>query len=371
MRLYFWQEVLSPHQSDFILELSKIKGNEIFWIVEKRRLDYRTKMGWEDVSISSVNIIISPTKTEVKNILIESKFYKSIHIFSGTRGVKLVRYAFKLACKTKLKVAIQSESIDMKGFKGLMRMILGFIDKFLFSHKITYVFAIGNLGRKWFEFLGYEKNKIFDWGYFPNPDFIKNESLKFDDTKFNFIYCGSLLKGKGVINLLYAFYNIYQFNPKTHLHIVGIGKELNKIKSLIEQFKISDNVTLHGVLLNKQAKYLISNADVLILPSIIKDGWGAVVNEAILNGTRVICSDMCGSSIIIKNNSTFGRVFEHKHTQSLIDSMSELLTKGKLDETERLKLIEKSRNILTPSAVSKYFYSVINENKFIKAPWLI
>lgn len=371
MRLYFWQHVLSPHQSDFLFELSKIDNNEIFWIVENKQIEYRTRMGWEEVNTSNLNIIVSPTKIEVQNILFESKYYNSVHIFSGTRGVELVRFAFKLACKLNLRIAIQSESIDKKGVKGLFRIIFGLIDKKCYSQSISYVFAIGSLGRQWFEFLGYDHKKIFDWGYFPNPDFVKIDDVKFNQEKFNFIYCGSLLKGKGVFDLLLAYYNVCKNNQLTHLHIVGDGNEFEKMRILVDKYKIFNNVTFHGVLLNKHAKYLISISDVLILPSIIKDGWGAVVNEAILNGTRVICSDMCGSSILIKNNYYFGSVFEFSNTKGLIENMNQLIHEGKFNEFKRRNLIHQSLNKLSPKVATNYFNSVINGKKNSKAPWLI
>ena len=43
----------------------------------------------------------------------------------------------------------------------------------------------------------------------------------------------------------------------------------------------------------------IYQADNLVLPS-SHDGWGAVTTEALMVGTPVICSDTCGSSLIVK-----------------------------------------------------------------------
>jgi glycosyltransferase involved in cell wall biosynthesis len=369
MRFYFWQQVLSPHQNEFIIELSKITGNKIFWIVESEKLEYRTNMGWEDVNVTDLNIIIAPTKNQIHQIIDESKIYNSIHVFSGLRGVWLVRYALKYACKFDLKIAIQSESIDKKGLKGIVRIFLGLLDRIRFSSKISYIFAIGSTGRNWFEFLGYKKNIIFDWGYFPDSKFLEFDNVEYDTSKFNFIYCGSLINEKGIVNLIKAFCNIVKFHPKTHLHLVGSGKNMDDIITMTNKYKLSKNVSFHGVLLNKQAKYLISKSDVLILPSIRKDGWGAVVNEAILNGTKVICSDLCGASIVIKNNRVFGRVFDHRKIETLIQSMNELLDEGKISFEMRNVLIEKSK-ILKPRTASIYFNSIVNNLLTIKAPWV-
>ena len=53
--------------------------------------------------------------------------------------------------------------------------------------------------------------------------------------------------------------------------------------------------------------HLMSSADCLILPS-RHDGWGAVVSEALMVGTPVICSDACGSAGVV-HASGVGGVF--------------------------------------------------------------
>ena len=43
----------------------------------------------------------------------------------------------------------------------------------------------------------------------------------------------------------------------------------------------------------------MADADCLVLPS-LHDGWGAVVSEALIAGTPVICSDACGSAGVVE-----------------------------------------------------------------------
>ena len=52
---------------------------------------------------------------------------------------------------------------------------------------------------------------------------------------------------------------------------------------------------------------IINQVDCLSASS-YHDGWGAVVSEALLIGIPVICSDTCGSSVIVKA-SGFGGIF--------------------------------------------------------------
>ena len=61
-------------------------------------------------------------------------------------------------------------------------------------------------------------------------------------------------------------------------------------------------------------------ADVLVLPSRF-DGWGAVVNEALMVGTPVICSDRCGASDVIENGRNG---YVDTRIERLVDVMRQL-----------------------------------------------
>ena len=52
---------------------------------------------------------------------------------------------------------------------------------------------------------------------------------------------------------------------------------------------------------------VICESDCLVLPSRY-DGWGAVISEALMVGTPVICSDNCGAANVV-TASNVGSVF--------------------------------------------------------------
>lgn len=53
-----------------------------------------------------------------------------------------------------------------------------------------------------------------------------------------------------------------------------------------------------GVKTNREVQERMRTGDLLVLPSLY-DGWGTVVNEALQNGMRVLCSDACGASVLL------------------------------------------------------------------------
>ena len=99
------------------------------------------------------------------------------------------------------------------------------------------------------------------------------------------------------------------------LQIVGNGEEKSKLQDLAKSLCLSENVVFTGVLDNSRVRKTLAQSDVLILPSDF-DGWGAVVNESLLSGTPVICSDYCGAADLIRDD-TLGALFECNSVKSL------------------------------------------------------
>ncbi len=99
------------------------------------------------------------------------------------------------------------------------------------------------------------------------------------------------------------------------LVLVGDGPEHASLEKMVKKEGLEDIVTFTGTLPMSSARQIISQSHVLILPSLY-DGWGAVVNEALMEGTMVYCSDKCGASVLIDAPSR-GRIFSPKDSAAL------------------------------------------------------
>ena len=87
----------------------------------------------------------------------------------------------------------------------------------------------------------------------------------------------------------------------------------------------------------------MTKADCLVLPS-RHDGWGAVVSEALMAGTPVICSDTCGSAGVVRS-SGYGDVFASGDLESLLSSLKIIMSKGHLPSVERRGLANWAKSL--------------------------
>lgn len=128
----------------------------------------------------------------------------------------------------------------------------------------------------------------------PNP--IKN-LLKIEkkaSTDLHFIYLGQINQAKGVLEMIKAFGQIKNTNIK--LHVVGQGQEFGAAQKLA---KADKRITMHGWLDHKKLFPLLSQMDVLIMPSLCYENSPTVIYESLSMGLPVLTADIGGAGELI------------------------------------------------------------------------
>jgi glycosyltransferase involved in cell wall biosynthesis len=131
------------------------------------------------------------------------------------------------------------------------------------------------------------------------------------------LYVGQLIPRKRVDLLLQAFSRLDE--PSARLRLIGKGPQEQNLQALARQLGIADRVTFVPGMPNAGIAEAMAAADALVLPSRF-DGWGAVVNEALMVGTPVICSNRCGASDVIDPGRN-GYVFEAGNADALLQRL--------------------------------------------------
>ena len=151
--------------------------------------------------------------------------------------------------------------------------------------------------------------------------------------------------------------------------IVGGGPEEKRLRSLANKLLPKKSFLVRGYSY-KKIPNVIYQTDCLILPSRY-DGWGAVVQEALMVGTPPVCSDKCGSSVIVEA-SKVGNVFSSNNQQALINSLNNQYEKGLVSSEQRQKIMRWSK-CLGANSGAAYLDSILNlksgKVKSLKIPW--
>jgi len=294
---------------------------------------------------------------------------RTVHVFSSVVSDWMLRELLTRCLRTNALVGIASEGRDWRGWKGRLRQAHSLFHERACRSRVDFVLAIGRVAIKWFIKCGYDAAKLFPFCYAVEKR-VDELPERSDSSGVNLSFVGQLIERKRVGLLVESLHRAQCRNWS--LSIIGDGKEKPTLEELVCRLKLNEYVHFMGVLDNRSTRRQLAASDVLILPS-RWDGWGAVVNEALMSGVPVICSDYCGSADLIQNGFN-GEVFRCDSVASLREALQKWISKGQLDNSKR-EQIQSWSQCIEGEAVARYFLDIIGylENgagQRPKAPWL-
>lgn len=349
MILLFFQNCISPHQIPYIRECVKderIKG--VHLIVPRADYVVRKEMGWDSTHLLEGTLIrlwLKPTDEQIVQLLKETK--EAVCLFSGIRADNDVFRWFKLSLNYHVKRGIITEPPNVYPTKPLLLHYIRFLlQDYVFIKDIDYVFAFGELAVNYYRFWS-KRWKVIPFAYCTDATYALKCDYIPQDNNLKIVFVGSLTRNKNVISILKAL-SILQ-SDAVSLDIVGDGIERKNLENFVEKKRLR-HVSFYGYLQMKEARLVMKEADVLILPSYY-DGWGAVVNEALQFGLYVICSKHCGSKTLLVNDR-IGFTF-HSY-QELCDKMQSIILNREQIKKERLYRKKWADDAISGESISKY-----------------
>ncbi len=185
--------------------------------------------------------------------------------------------------------------------------------------------------------------------YNPMP-LIKGKSDATD--KEIILFVGRLTHGKGAHLIVPAFSSLLKKNKRVVLACVGKGYLKETLIKQTKDLKIDKKVIFMGHQSHKKTLDLVSNASIVVVPSVWEEPFGRVALEAI----------MCGTPVVATNSGALPEIVDHGKTGILVEPTVSSLTEG-LEEALKKKeqLISHILNF-DKYLVKKFWQNPINEH---------
>jgi len=185
-------------------------------------------------------------------------------------------------------------------------------------------------------------------------EYLNRYSLK---GKKVLLFVGRLVPEKALTNFLSIVSPILLDQQYLILLLVGDGVERRNIEEMIVEKKLQDKVFLPGRFEGQQllAWYLCSSG--FVLPSFYEP-FGAVVDEALIFGLKVLCSKYAGSSYLI--NKEKGIVFDPSSEQDAVLKLKLYL--NSIDPVNEINMKNKPSLISNDQHEFKNEWSKLNDN---------
>lgn len=367
--IWFWQRMRTPHMGA-IAEAMAEQGHRVTFVANSVLSRERVKEGWQKARLNKAIFILATNKNAAIH-LARNAPKNSIHLCQGFHSNGLVSNAQKILRDRGLRHWIIIEKIDESGLKGKFKKLLYRMLVFYWKKNLQGILAIGHGTKDWIIERGIEKKKVYPFAYFLNNSKSNNQKknviIKSKKRPYRFLFVGRLIQLKKVELLIRAIATL-KFTD-IELWIVGDGPERDNLYSLANLL-IPNKVHWHGILPMSKIPKIMNQVDCLVLPS-RHDGWGAVVSEALMSGTPVICSNACGSSIAVKASGV-GGVFQSNNKKTLSKILYKQYKLGKISKNKRQEIIRWAK-CLNATSGAKYLERILSNHsaRKIYPPWEI
>ncbi|MCM1309657.1 MAG: glycosyltransferase [Bacteroides sp.] len=175
---------------------------------------------------------------------------------------------------------------------------------------------------------GMFRNRCFRWGYFPTTAGAENEEYNFscfkDTERFRLMSVCRMLDWKQPVMYVRAAKALKEAKIPFVLDMFGTGYMLTDVKKEIERLGLEKEVIVHGSTPNERIHREMQGHHCLLFASNKREGWGAVVNEAMGNGCVVIGSSKIGSVPYLIEHGVTGLIFRDSDQSDLNNKVIDL-----------------------------------------------
>lgn len=173
---------------------------------------------------------------------------------------------------------------------------------------------------------GLFRGRAFRWGYFPETARYADPAGLMERKRENTIlWAGRFLDWKHPEDALRVAAALRAEGLEFTMELIGMGEREPLLRQWIIQWELQDCVRLLGTMPPAQVRRHMERSRIFLFTSDRREGWGAVLNEAMNSGCAVVASDAIGSVPCLIRDRENGRVYASGDIQALTDRVRELL----------------------------------------------
>jgi len=359
--IYFWQRIITPHMA-YLAETLAEMGHSVVYVANQSMSPDRKNMGWTAPVLKHASLQIATNAGEITT-LVTSAPLNSVHFCQGLRANGLVGIAQKELVRRSLRQWVLIETVDDAGYDGFLKRLVYRLLLWRWRSRLQGILAIGWKTSDWLISLGANPDTTFPFAYFLASTDLKTARNRPYGSPLRFLFVGQLILRKRVDYLIKALVDLQEH--QFELVVVGDGPMRQTWQALADVL-LPGRVIWVGRMGMANIQNEMNNADCLVLPS-RHDGWGAVVSEALMSGTPVVCSSACGSSGVVKASNR-GGVFPAGDVRALTIALQKILAAGPLDIEERTALAQWATSLGTQEGAC-YLQNILADTERPVPPW--
>lgn len=212
-----------------------------------------------------------------------------------------------------------------------------------------------------------ETNHMLLWAYFVSPS-VPCPNIKRREGMLHVVWAGRMLHWKKVDVLIRAVTRLAEEGRQVRLSLLGHGPEESGLRAMARNACRADTISFLPPVPIEEVRRVMRQADAYVLPSNGYEGWGAVVNEALLEGCCVVASRETGAAATLIRNGSNGLLF----SSGSVSELTEALRLLESDEPRRAGMAAEGQKDMIdkwlPEHAAERFVAVAHEKLMTVPP---
>ncbi|WP_192361940.1 glycosyltransferase family 4 protein [Mesorhizobium mediterraneum] len=359
-KLTVWWGIPCKSAIPVFKSLAEQQDTDILFVALNDLPSHRKKLGWgvPDFGKLPFEVLGANWMSHARD-LIDAR--AGLHIVNGIYHDERISYvSHRLAeVHREFGVVMEAPANLQTGLRRVIKNLVGPIITPIrtrsVAQKAKFVLSASGDHQRDFERLGFAKERIFRYGYFPDFPMLTrhpNSSLG-----LRILCIGYLEPFKGQDCLLSSLSILNKNRTPFECVITGFGSTASSLQKMSDRLGLQDKVKFEGVVSNDRLRDLFGWANILVAPG-FEEPWGIRVNEALLSGLPVVVSDGVGAKELVEASGA-GELFRAGSPPSLADALARSLARLSNGD-ELLDKVRTFQQCITPHAAAAYLAEVLD-----------
>ncbi len=335
MKVTFVSNYINHHQIPVSNVLYEALGNNYAFVQTQPMEEERVKLGWNPEDVPEYVRFSYHEEEACRRLILES----DVVIWGGLEdetmlqprlqaGKPIIRYSERLYKEGQWK-AVSPRGLRKK-----------YLNHTRYRKAPVYLLCAGAFVASDFHIVRAYPKKMFRWGYFPEYKEYTVEDLMKQKQHTELLWAARFIDWKHPELVVALAEKLKQDGKDFHITMMGDGPLWETISLQIETKALQDCITLTGSRKPNEVREAMEKAAIFLMTSDRKEGWGAVMNEAMNSGCAVIADRMEGATLYLIQQGENGYWCKKPDAEGLAELVEELLEDTKRREAMGRKAYE-------------------------------
>lgn len=319
MKVAFFSSVLNHHQIEFCDNMYKMHGDNFIFISTMDIEQERIKLGY---TLYERPYNLKMHISEKHKMVAYELFQTADIVILGVLLEDWLRERLKNGKITFLyKERLFKEKPSL--YWRLRCLVYVIREYYPYRNNQFYMLAASQYAPSDYNSLRTFKNKCFSWGYFPPIKIYEDKELKQLKTSdyVSILWAGRLINWKHPEFVIEIGKTLKENKSNFRIDVAGTGPMEQELRDDIIRQNLSDVIYIHGAMSPDCVRNMMDKTNIFLFTSDRREGFGAVLVEAMNSGCAVVASNTAGATGLLVKDNENGMIYDNDS----IDQIKELV----------------------------------------------